>query len=95
MGHDQRADHTRHVAAGKIVRLEPSRRDIAAEARLHGHDSALHDRPRVDLPQAHAEQFEEPHGRLRPVGLKPELPIVEDEQQHRQGQESEHEARSQ
>ena len=87
LGGDQRPDHPRHVTAGEVVGLELAGVDVS-EARLGGHDLGLDDRAGVDLAQAHAQQFEEGHLGLRPVGLEPELPIVEQQQQHRQGDEA-------
>ena len=64
-----------------------------AEARLGGHDLGLHDRAGVDLAEAHAEQFEHLHPGLRPVGLEPELPVVEHEQEHRKGEDPDQDRR--
>jgi hypothetical protein len=94
MGGDEGPDHTRHVAAGEVVGLEAASRDVAADSRLRGHDLRLHDRAGIHLAQAHAQELEKRDGRLRPEGLKPELPVVEDQQEQREREQAEHEAQA-
>ena len=89
LGGDQGSGHPGHVAAGEGVGLEPAWRDVVAQTGLRRHDLGLDDRPRVDLAETHAEELEKCHRRLRPVGLEPELSVIEDKQEHRQGDEPE------
>ena len=78
---DQRVDHARHVAAGQVVGFEPPRGDarmrVVADAGLHGHDLGFDDRPRVHLPQAHADQAQQAHVGVRHHGLQPQLAVAE------------------
>ena len=85
VGHDQRTDHAGHVTTGEIVRLQSLRAvksgpRPACVAMIRACTIVRALTFRRLMPRSSRNR----HRRLRPVSLKPELPIVEDKEEHRQ-----------
>jgi len=60
MSRDQSSHDDRYFAAGQIVSLHGFGRDCS-EPRLDGHNLAVDDHVRIDLPQRHENQLEGAH----------------------------------
>ena len=69
-----------HVAAGQVMGLQPPGGHAGllfrADARLHGHDLAVHDDLRVDPAETHADQAQQGHVGPGEIGLDPDFSVA-------------------
>ena len=83
---DDGVNHTHHVAAGQVMRLEPGGGHAGlpadVQARLRRHDLGLDDDSGIHLTETHADQADDRHVRPRHEGLEPELPVDKKDNRH-------------
>ena len=81
MGCDDCPNDARNIAAGQVVRFQTTRCNaglrISSDTGLQCHNLGLHDHPRIDFAEAHADQAEQADPRIRHICLKPQLAIGE------------------